>query len=180
MPDRRDALCAAAETILAVERHALRTGAIDTVATVGTCGVYPGAVNSVPSRVVLELDIRDTDPVRRDEVMQEVRRSNEEIAARRGVRIREEMVNADLPARSSEEIVRATEEGCVELGLRSRRMVSRAYHDTLFMARVAPIAMIFIPCRGGVSHRPDEFAKPEDIIHGVQVLTRTLAGLASR
>ena len=62
MPDRKDALCAAAELILSIEKHALATGAIDTVATVGTCSVHPGAVNSVPSRVVLQLDIRDTDP----------------------------------------------------------------------------------------------------------------------
>src|SRR5205807_1808621 len=70
MPDRKDALCAAAELILSVEKHALATGAIDTVATVGTCDVHPGAVNSVPSRVVLQLDIRDTDPNRREAVMQ--------------------------------------------------------------------------------------------------------------
>ncbi len=180
MPQRRDALCAAAEVILAVERKALATGAIDTVATVGTCGVYPGAVNSVPSRVVLELDIRDTEPERRDGVMREVRRSVEEIAGRRGVRIEEEMVNADLPARSSIKIVSEIEAACAELGTGSRRMVSRAYHDSLFMARIAPIAMIFVPCRGGVSHRPDEFAEPKDIVRGTRVLASTLARLASR
>jgi len=180
MPDRRDALCAAAEVILAVERCALATGSVDTVATVGTCGVYPGAVNSVPSRVMLELDIRDTDPERREGVMRDLRGRNAEIAGRRGVRIGEEMVNADLPARSSEEMVAVIEEACAELGIASSRMVSRAYHDSLFMARIAPIAMIFIACRGGVSHRPDEFAEAGDILRGVRVLTATLARLASR
>lgn len=180
MPDRRDALCAAAEVILAVERCALATGSVDTVATVGTCGVYPGAVNSVPSRVMLELDIRDTDPERREGVMRDLRGRNAEIAGRRGVRIREEMVNADLPARSSEEMVAVIEQACAELGIASSRMVSRAYHDSLFMARIAPIAMIFIACRGGVSHRPDEFAEAGDILRGVRVLTATLARLASR
>ena len=180
MPDRRDALCAAAEVILAVERHALATGAIDTVATVGTCAVHPGAVNSVPSRVDLELDIRDTDPERRERVMRDLRRSAEEIAARRGVRIGEERVNADLPASSSGEIVEVIEEVCAELGVRSRPMVSRAYHDSLFMAQIAPIGMIFIPCRGGVSHRPEEFAEARDIVRGTRVLASTLARLASR
>lgn len=180
MPDRRDALCAAAEVILAVERCALATGSVDTVATVGRCGVYPGAVNSVPSRVMLELDIRDTDPERREGVMRDLRGRNAEIAGRRGVRIREEMVNADLPARSSEEMVAVIEQACAELGIASSRMVSRAYHDSLFMARIAPIAMIFIACRGGVSHRPDEFAEAGDILRGVRVLTATLARLASR
>ncbi len=180
MPDRRDALCAAAEVILAVERCALATGSVDTVATVGTCGVYPGAVNSVPSRVMLELDIRDTDPERREGVMRDLRGRNAEIAGGRGVRIGEEMVNADLPARSSEEMVAVIQETCAELGIASSRMVSRAYHDSLFMARIAPIAMIFIACRGGVSHRPDEFAEAGDILRGVRVLTATLARLASR
>ncbi len=180
MPDRRDALCAAAEVILAVERNALATGAIDTVATVGTCGVYPGAVNSVPSRVVLELDIRDTDAERREGVMRHVRRSMAEIAERRGVRILEETVNADLPARSSAEIVAMIEAACSGTGVRSQPMVSRAYHDTLFMARIAPAAMIFIPCRGGVSHRPEEYAAPADIVRGAEVLARTLARLGSR
>ncbi len=180
MPDRRDALCAAAEVILSIERHTLGTGAIDTVATVGTCSVSPGAVNSVPSRVLLELDIRDTDAARREHVMVNIRKSNDEIASRRGVRIREEVINADLPANSSQEIVHAIEQSCSELGLRSRRMVSRAYHDSSFMAQLAPIAMIFIPCRAGVSHRPDEFAKREDIVAGVRVLATTLARLASR
>ena len=58
-------------------------------------------------------------------------------------------------------------------------MVSRAYHDSLFMARIAPVAMLFIPCRGGVSHRPDEYASPKWIGGGVHVLSRTLAELAS-
>jgi N-carbamoyl-L-amino-acid hydrolase len=57
-------------------------------------------------------------------------------------------------------------------------MVSRAYHDSLFMARISAVAMLFIPCRGGVSHRPDEYASPEWIGSGVHVLARTLAQLA--
>jgi ureidoglycolate amidohydrolase len=179
MPDRKDALCAAAELILSVEKHALATGAIDTVATVGTCDVHPGAVNSVPSRVVLQLDIRDTDPDRREAVMQAVRRDCEELRQRRKVTITEELVNADAPAQSSPHTVELLEHICKEQGIPYKKMVSRAYHDSLFMARLAPIAMIFIPCRNGVSHRPDEYAKPEDIALGTRVLALTLAKLAS-
>jgi N-carbamoyl-L-amino-acid hydrolase len=58
-------------------------------------------------------------------------------------------------------------------------MVSRAYHDTLFMSRIAPSAMLFIPCRGGVSHRPDEYAAPEAIAAGALVLAEALGDLAS-
>jgi acetylornithine deacetylase/succinyl-diaminopimelate desuccinylase-like protein len=57
-------------------------------------------------------------------------------------------------------------------------MISRAYHDSLFMAQACPTTMIFIPCRGGVSHRPDEYSSPEQITAGVQVLAETLAKLA--
>jgi ureidoglycolate amidohydrolase len=179
MPDRKDALCAAAELILSIERHTLATGAIDTVATVGACDVHPGAVNSVPSRVTLQLDIRDTDPTRRESVMQAVRRDCEDIRQRRKVTITEDLVNADAPAQSSPHIVQLIEAICAEQNIPCKKMVSRAYHDSLFMARIAPIAMIFIPCRNGVSHRPDEYAAPSDIARGTHVLASVLAKLAS-
>jgi N-carbamoyl-L-amino-acid hydrolase len=57
-------------------------------------------------------------------------------------------------------------------------LVSRAYHDALFMSRIAPTSMIFIPCRDGVSHRPDEYAEPDDIARGAQVLASALARLS--
>ena len=179
MPDRRDALCAAAELILSIERHALATNSIDTVATVGTCDVHPGAVNSVPSRVTLQLDIRDTNPTRREAVMQAIRQDCDRLRISRNVEIIETLVNADEPAQSSVRIVQVIEEVCVEQGIIPKRMVSRAYHDSLFMARLAPIAMIFIPCRNGVSHRPDEYAADADIVRGTAVLAATLARLSS-
>jgi N-carbamoyl-L-amino-acid hydrolase len=179
MPDRRDALCAAAELILSIERHTLATGVIDSVATVGTCDVYPGAVNSVPSRVTLQLDIRDTDPTRRESVMQSVRRDIEALAARRQVRITETFVNADEPAHCSPHIVEVLNQVCRANGIAAKQMVSRAYHDSSFIARIAPIAMLFIPCRNGVSHRPDEYASPVDIALGVRVLASALGKLAS-
>ncbi len=183
MPDRRDALCAASELILSIERHALAanaaSGTSDTVATVGTCAIFPGAVNSVPSRVVLQLDIRDTDPGRREQVMQAVRADYYAISARRGVTIDEELVNADAPAQSAPYIVGLLEAICNDLNIRAKNMVSRAYHDSLFMARIAPVAMIFVPCREGISHRPDEYASPKDIARGTLVLAQGLAKLAA-
>lgn len=179
MPDRRDALCAAAEIILAVEDAALATGAVDTVATVGMVQVHPGAINSVPGRVELSLDLRDIDPVRRDAVMGNIRAANVQIAHKRGVTIREQAINSDAPATSNERILNAIEEACAAHALSHRRMVNRAYHDSLFMARIAPIAMIFVPCRNGVSHRPDEFATVESMENGVRVLAETLRTLAT-
>lgn len=178
MAGRKDALAAAAELILALEAAAKSTGVIDTVGTVGICDVFPGAVNSIPSRVRLETDIRDIDAARRDGVIDELRAACADVASRRGVAVSTELVNADPPAACDEEILAALENSAKAASRTCKRMVSRAYHDSLFMARIAPVAMLFIPCRAGVSHRPDEYASPEWIGSGVHVLARTLAVLA--
>ena len=179
MPGRKDALAAAAELILALESAAKSTGAIDTVGTVGVCEVFPGAVNSIPSQVRLETDIRDTDSARRDSVLDAFNTACNELACRRSVAISTELVNADPPATCEPAILAALEESAKAAGKSYKKMVSHAYHDSLFMARIAPVAMLFIPCRGGVSHRPDEYASPEAIGAGVHVLSRTLAALAN-
>jgi ureidoglycolate amidohydrolase len=178
MPDRRDALCAAAELILAVENAARTSASIDTVATVGICEVFPGAVNSIPSRVRLTVDIRDTDLNRRDRAMQQIDAESQTIAARRQVSIRHDLVNADAPADCAPAVIEALSESCRKHNLTFLPMVSRAYHDSLFMSRIAPTAMLFIPCRNGYSHRPDEYASPEDIVRGTLVLAETLEALS--
>ncbi len=163
MPDRRDALCAA----------------VDTVATVGICEVFPGAVNSIPSRVNLTADIRDTNLARRDAVMNEIKSARQSIAVKRQVSIHEELVNADAPAQCAAAITETLSAACTKYKLPFIPMVSRAYHDSLFMSRIVPAGMLFIPCRNGYSHRPDEYASPEDIERGVIVLAETLATLAA-
>ena len=75
-------------------------------------------------------------------------------------------------------MVKAATESARQLGIDAKRMLSRAYHDSLFMAQIAPTGMIFIPCKKGWSHRPDEFATPEDIELGVKALALTLARLS--
>jgi ureidoglycolate amidohydrolase len=179
MPDRRDAFLAAAEIALAVEAAAIGTGAIDTVGTVGVCEVFPGAVNSVPSRSRLEVDVRDIDEARRNAVLNRIADACADVAARRRVRITQEIVNADRPAVCAPDIADAIARASDALELASERMISRAYHDALFMSRVAPTAMIFVPSRGGISHRPDEYSSPDAIARGVAVLAGTLAQLSS-
>jgi len=85
----------------------------------------------------------------------------------------------DAPAQCAEGVVNIVIAVCGELGLPAKKMISRAYHDSLFMAQVCPASMIFIPCRGGISHRPDEYSSPEQIRNGVLVLAHTLAKLAA-
>jgi ureidoglycolate amidohydrolase len=178
MPDRRDALCAAAELVLSIEKAARTSGALDTVATVGICEVFPGAVNSIPSRVHLSADIRDTNLERRDAVMRAIEAARQTIAMKRQVSIHEEVLNADAPAQCAPAIAEVLSQSCIKYQLDFIPMVSRAYHDSLFMSRIAPVAMLFIPCRNGYSHRPDEYASPEDIGRGVVVLAETLATLS--
>ena len=180
MPDRRDALCGAAEVILAVEQAARNSGSPDTVATTGVCRVTPGAVNGIPARVTLDIDIRDIDPAPRDRVVDAIAAASTPIAAARGLHIEVQTLNRDRPAFAGAAVVAAVEASCRALGFPFLTMVSRAYHDSLFMACVAPTGMIFIPCRGGVSHRPDEYAAPDAIAQGVAVLAAALARLAGR
>jgi N-carbamoyl-L-amino-acid hydrolase len=179
MPGRKDSLAAAAELILALEAAAKSTGAIDTVGTVGVCEVFPGAVNSIPSRVRLETDIRDIDRARRDSVLDALREKCTSVAAARGVTITTELVNADPPTVCDPAILAALEASAIEAGKSYKKMVARAYHDSSFVSCIAPTTMLFIPCRGGVSHRPDEYSSPEWIGSGVHVMARTLSKLAS-
>jgi len=178
MSDRHDAFLAAAEIALAVEAGARSSGSPDTVGTVGVCEVFPGAVNSVPSRVRMEIDVRDIDEDRRNTVLRKIEIACREVEQRRGVRTKLELVNADPPARSAPHVMDALIHASETHGLGFERMISRAYHDSLFMSRIAPTAMLFIPCRAGVSHRPDEYASPEAIAQGTLVLAEALAQLA--
>ncbi|HWE51762.1 MAG TPA: M20 family metallo-hydrolase [Bryobacteraceae bacterium] len=179
MPDRHDAFMAAAEIALALEAAAKSTGAIDSVATTGVCEVFPGAVNSIPSRVRLAMDIRDIDEARRDGMLADLDRVCNEISQRRGVTTQTEIINRDAPAACDPSVVAALNAACRTHGLAFDSMVSRAYHDSLFMSRICPAAMLFIPCRDGVSHRPDEYAAPEAIEQGTLVLAEALANLAA-
>lgn len=178
MPDRHDALCAASELILAIEGLARNTGTNDSVATVGMCEVFPGAINSIPSEVRISLDARDTDLTRRDEVIRQIGVAAKQLSERRGVSIKVELLNADPPAECAPEIVDSISASCRKHGENYILMVSRAYHDSLFMSRITSVSMLFIPCRNGYSHRPDEYASIEDIARGTLILAETLALLS--
>jgi len=179
MPDRHDALLAGAEIALAVEHAALSTRSPDTVATTGVFRIEPGAVNSVPCRTWLEIDLRDTRLQTRDAALRRIESAIAKICRRRGIRFRIQRLNVDAPAICSPSLVKTIANVCEELGLKAKKMISRAYHDSLFMAQTCPTTMIFIPCRDGVSHRPDEYSSPSQIKTGVQVLARTLAQLST-
>ncbi len=179
MPRRRDASLGGAEAALALEKHVLELGSPDGVATTGVFQIRPGAINSVPFEANLEVDIRDTDHRARQAVEGAFQASVAAIAQRRKLELTLTRINSDPPAICDPRLVQMAETAANESGCTVRRLVSRAYHDSLFMSLIAPVTMIFIPCHQGFSHRPDEFSSSDQIAKGVNTLARLLEKLAS-
>ncbi|MEV4840990.1 M20 family metallo-hydrolase [Nonomuraea sp. NPDC049486] len=172
---RRDAACAAAEAILAVEASV--SG--DQVSTTGRVTVEPGASNVVPSRAELLSEFRSPDAqwLRANRAL--VNEKLQAIAARRGMEVAIEWLMGEEPVVCAPELVEAIEQVVEDLGLSHRRMPSGAGHDAVMMAELAPVGMIFVPSRDGRSHVEEEWTDVEDIATGVQVLAETLVRLDS-
>ena len=139
---------------------------------------FPGALNVVPGRAELWVDIRGIDEASLAETAAAVRAAATCIAAHEGTRVMVDTLASDTPVPMDAAVVAAIEAACRRLGVLYQRMPSGAGHDAMNMARIAPAGMIFIPCRGGISHNPDEYAAPADIVRGMDVLTETLYELA--
>jgi hydantoinase/carbamoylase family amidase len=161
MPERRDALCAAAEVVLLVERLALE--ARSTVATVGTVRVEPNSLTAVPGRVELGLDVRGTDGAERDALVEEVARGAGEVAGRRGVEFTVRKLSAAGPAVLDPAVVELAEEVARREGIPALRCVSHAGHDAQHLAARVPAALLFAASANGVSHAPGEAVEREDL-----------------
>jgi allantoate deiminase len=172
---RRDALPAAAEFVLAVEAVARVTDGL--VATVGQIAAEPGASNVIPGRAALSLDIRHPDNPVREAARDQLRAEAESIAARRGLEcswavIQENPAVTCDPA-LSEQLAEAVAAG----GWPVHRLASGAGHDAVIVARLAPVAMLFVRCAGGVSHNPAESVAVDDVAAAVAVFDRLLDGV---
>jgi allantoate deiminase len=172
MEGRQDALCAAAEFVLEVERAAgAEPGSI---ATVGEIVVLPGAANVIPGRTELSLDVRHADDEVRERLRDYLKRRAEEIAASRGCDhewlLRQEtpavLVDQDLSAL----LARAVEDS----GMDVHRLPSGAGHDAAQLAELAPVAMLFVRCKEGISHNPAESVRREDVEIAIGVMQRFL------
>jgi ureidoglycolate amidohydrolase len=176
---RNDAVVAGSKLAVAVEEFAKHSGSVDTVATVGGFTVKPNAINSVPRSAVLEIDVRDIDLKRRDLVVEQIISTANKVASEQRVRVNVRMINKDDPATSGDSAMSAAELAASHLGHTQKRMVSRAYHDTLFIAKACSnVGMIFIPCFKGYSHRPDEHSTEDQMRKGVETLALTMAKLS--
>ena len=180
MSDRQaDAMPAATAFAVACHNLTLDAPSPVAVATVGQFTPYPGNSNSIPSQVRLSIDVRDRETADRDALLNKLLATAEEIASSYGATVQCDVLNQDPAAISDPAIMAAIERSAAQLGLTTMTLPSFAYHDTTFMSLIAPTAMIFIPCKNGYSHRPEEYATAKDIAQGTETLALTLAQLAA-
>jgi N-carbamoyl-L-amino-acid hydrolase len=181
---RRDAsLAAAALTLLVAERatEVAGRGEGHFVATAGVLDLSPNAANVVPGRARVVLDIRAEAVATIDAFIAMLETETAAIAARYDVE-RADLVflSRNDPARCDARLRDVLERGAAALGLSSLPLASGAGHDAAFLSRIAPSAMIFVPCRAGKSHCPEEWAEPEALAKGAAVLREAIARLDGR
>lgn len=181
MEVRRDTLVAAADIILAVDQICRNVARHEYfVGTVGYIRNEPNNINVVSARTELTLDLRCLRRERTAEVWQILYREINRICNDRGVEWNSRLIDRVEGAEADATIVQVIEESAAELGYQTMRLPSGAGHDAMHVAKIAPMGMIFIPCREGRSHCPDEWTSLEDISRGVAVLARTLQHLDGR
>ncbi len=167
---RRDALTAAAEMALAIEARARREA--DLVATVGRLEVWPGATNVIPGHVQFSVDLRAPDDARRAAALADLKASIHSITVARGVRATVAKTHEANAFVCDPRIVAGLTRAVVEVGVRPRILPSGAGHDTMVMGGHCPAGMLFVRCKGGVSHNPLESITLEDCALGLAALTR--------
>jgi N-carbamoyl-L-amino-acid hydrolase len=175
---RRDAFLGAADYALRAREHIVKRGSPASVTNFGRLELHPGASNVVPARAVLLHEVRDLDARVLRRLDSQCRTLARAVARRRGLAVRIEPLSQGVPAACSPRIMETVEAACRSLGLRSRRMPSGAGHDAQNLARVTDAGMLFIPSRGGRSHRPDEQSDWRAIERGANALLHTLLRLA--
>lgn len=174
---RYDSLAAAAEWIAAIERGAQNT--LGLVATVGAIEAKPGAVNVIARETKLSLDVRHANDDTRRSAVQHFRSQAEEIAKRRGLKVRSNE-RMDQPAVSMDPfLVQQVEEAIRATGCEPYRMVSGAGHDAMIMAGNVPSALIFLRSPGGISHDPAESVDVGDVAKAIDCGVRLIEQLAA-
>lgn len=180
MGSRADALAAAARLVTGIEALAKSfcEGPSYFTATVGEFSIEPNAANVVPSRARLLIDARAEDRMAMDLFAASVDRLAEQIARETGTVIAApRRISDNMPTPGDPLVLDVLDAACEAAGASHRRMASGAGHDTAFMAKVTRAAMIFVPCLGGRSHAPEEFAATDDIALGAAVLLHAVIQL---
>ncbi|MGF0146582.1 hydantoinase/carbamoylase family amidase [Lachnospiraceae bacterium SGI.054] len=176
---RCDAMCAASEIILELERIGNREAVYQSVATVGVVNNHPNALNVIPGEVELGVDIRGIENSSLDRMEREMRESAKRICKKRGIEYMEIKTSEIPPIDMSEDVQNGLERAAKRIGVTCRRMVSGAGHDAMSFAGICHTGMVFIPCTKGVSHNRMEFASISDICEGARVIYEYLKEEAS-
>lgn len=179
MADRFDALCAAAELVLAVEREATAEAPHESVATTASIRVEPGAMNVVPGEAVLLIDVRGVVGESMRRIASAVHRHAAEIAARRGIHAHVEVLSAADPTPLSPDVVSLLYETVELLGYLPTLLASGAGHDAQCLAGFADVGMLFVPSVEGISHSPHEFTADDDVVVGARALAASWWRVAS-
>jgi N-carbamoyl-L-amino-acid hydrolase len=169
MDQRQDAMLAAAKFTVAVN-EAVRSVPGRTVATVGRVNVTPNTTNVIPGQVVLTVDLRDLDATKVEHFTQRFEQLGREIGAATRTTFAFTRTVDSAPAISDPKVMSWIDGAARSLGLSRQRMPSGAGHDAQEVAHIAPMAMIFVPSVGGISHSPREFTKADDVVNGGNVL----------
>src|SRR4030081_4140625 len=181
MPLRRGALATVSEIVLAMEAIAKKHGP-KAVGTVGEAVIANPSRNVIPGEIAFTMDCRSADAAIMDALDKDLRAAISEIAARRKVEVKLDLVWRKPPTHFNPKLVDAVENAATTLGYSHRRITSGAGHDACNLNTVMPAAMVFVPCKDGISHNELEDATQADCAAGANVLMHTvlaLAGVAS-
>lgn len=178
MPDRQDALVAAARLALAV-RDTVTGEPGAQVGTVGQLEVSPNAPNVIPGEVKMTVELRDLSSAKLERIAGKIKAQARAIASETRTEIRFSTVGRNVAAMAAPEVQRAIAAAAGKHRLETRHLPSRAGHDAQIMATLMPMGMIFVPSVGGISHSPKEFTDWQDCANGANVLMETVMALAS-
>jgi allantoate deiminase len=176
MPLRHDALCAAAEFILSVEALARKQAGL--VATVGQVNVQPGASNVIPAQVTLSLDVRHQEDAIREQAYHQLEERAQEIGQARSVSLTWQSLQGHRAVPCAPYLTGLFSRAIEEMGYPLHALPSGAGHDAAILAELTDIAMLFVRCKGGISHNPAESVTVEDVGIAINVLERFLQLLA--
>ena len=174
---RRDPMVASAIWIQAIEALAKKTDGL--MATVGHMQVTPNVPNVIPGEVAVRLDARHIDDTIRADAVSELRSVAEKIAVERGLELTWERLEDQPAAPMDSRLNELLSHSINDLGLQVRHMHSGAGHDAVILSRVVPTTMLFLRCREGISHHPDESVNCADVRIALQAMVRFIQRLAA-
>lgn len=171
---RQDALVGASKIIVGLQAIASIEPGVPTVGTVGTLQVFPDSRNIIPEHVQFTIDLRDIDLPRRDRLEQQLRKLIDDVKQEHGLRveIREDMRSE--PRYCADYIKDYIREAAQEINIQAPELMSGPFHDSIAMSYYCDYGMIFVRCKDGISHNPQEYSSKDDVAFGTEIMYRTV------